>query len=154
MTSISYPRSLSRSGFSLVEALLTIAIMGILTGLVVSAVSNASRDASRAIAKQQASAVQNAVNSWVASSTNTRDPSTGQLLSVESARSTYNAASTSSARFNLIKTYLDDGTADHFLTNTANTGKLQSEALINAGQYLTLDTWAASGYPKVSIVNE
>lgn len=147
-------RSQLSAGFSLVEALLTIAIMGVLTGLLVTAVSNASRDTSRTIAKQQAAAMQNAVNAWATSGSNMRSPTTGQLQSVESTRATYNAASTTSARFNLIKSFLDDSTADHFLANTSNTDKLQSEALINAKQYLRLEDWGAASYPKVSIVNE
>ena len=144
------------SGFSLVELLLTIAIMSILTGLLVTAVSNASRDASRVIAKQQASEVQSAVNAWVGSGANARDATTGQLKSIESVRGAYNAASTTSARFNLIKSFLDDSIADHFLTYTTNTDKLQSEALVNSKQYLKLEDWAAGGasYHKVALYSE
>jgi prepilin-type N-terminal cleavage/methylation domain-containing protein len=144
------------SGFSLVEMLITIAIMGVLTGLVVTSVSSASRDASRMIAKQQASEVQSAVNAWASSSANMRDTSTGQLKSVESVRASYNAASTTSARFELIKSFLDDSIAEHFLTYTTNTDKLQSEALANSKQYLKLEDWAAGGasYPKVSLYSE
>jgi prepilin-type N-terminal cleavage/methylation domain-containing protein len=148
------------SGFSLVEMLITIAIMGVLTGLVVTSVSSASRDASRMIAKQQASEVQSAVNAWASSSANMREPATsafaGRLVSIESVRASYNAASTTSARFELIKSFLDDSIADHFTTYTTNTDKLQSEALVNSKQYLKLEDWAAGGasYPKVSLYSE
>ena len=79
--------------FSLVEAMLTIAIMGILSGLVVGVVTNASKDASRMMARQQQAAVQSAVDAWVASQM--RDTTTGQVKSLESIRSDYNSRSTS-----------------------------------------------------------
>ena len=157
ITSIApFRSSVRRAGFSLVEALITIAIIGILSGLVVTAVSNASRDSSRMITRQQQSAVQEAVNSWVTSGSNFRDPATGQLKSTESTRIAYNAASTTSARFNLIKSFLDDSTADHFLTFTTSTDKLKSEAMTNTKQYLKLEDWAAGGlsYPKVTLNND
>ncbi len=149
------------SGFSLIEALITIAIIGVLSGIVVTAVSNASQDTSRMIARQQQSAVQEAVNAWASSASMMRAGSTdahpGQLLSVESTRAAYNAAATTSARFNLIKGFLDDNTADHFLTYTISTDRLKSEALTNAKQYLKLEDWAAGnagGYPKVTLNND
>lgn len=146
-------------GFSLVEAMLTIAVMGILTTLVVTAVSNASRDASRVVARQQQAAMQTALNAWVSSSTQTRDnnpasPTRGQLRSLETIRGIYNAATTTSARFNKIKDFLDDNTADHFLTYTTSTDKLKSEALTNAKLYLKLEDWGAGSYPKVTLNND
>jgi hypothetical protein len=112
------------------------------------------------IAKQQASEVQAAVNAWASSSANMREASTsayaGRLVSIESVRASYNASSTTLARFNLLKDFLDDSIFDHFVTYTTNSGKLQSEALVNAKQYLKLEDWAAGGasYPKVSLYSE
>ncbi|MDB6075857.1 MAG: prepilin-type cleavage/methylation protein [Verrucomicrobiaceae bacterium] len=140
------------SGFSLVEALLTIAIMGILSSLVVGVVSNASKDASRMMARQQQGAVQSAVDAWVSSQM--RDTSTGQVRSLESIRGDYNSRSTSLARLNLAVAFLDDATANHFTSTTTNSANIKSEAMNTANQHLELPTWDASSYPKVNLVND
>lgn len=140
------------SGFSLVEALLTIAIMGILSSLVVGVVSNASKDASRMMARQQQGAVQSAVSAWVSSKM--RDPYTGQVQSLESIRGSYNSVSTSLARLNLAASFLDDATANHFTSSTSNSGAIKSEALNMSSQHLELPNWDASSYPKVNLVND
>ena len=151
------PRGL---GFTLTEALLTMAIIGIISSIVVSAMSNAAKDASRMVSRQQQAQVQNAVNAWI--SGQTRDTTTGQVRSLESIRSDYNSRGTSLARFNLIsgmdKTppdgYLDETTGRHFTDNTSNSDRVRSEAMINARQYLTLGTWVSGSYPKVELVSE
>ena len=140
-----------RKGFSLVEALLTIAIMGVLTSLVVSVVSTATQDASRMVARQQQAAVQSAVQAWASSQT--RDPGTGQIVSQESIRADYNSRSTSLARLNLVAGYLDNVTANHFLTTTTNSSAIESDALNTASQHLELPNWDQSSYPQVNLVN-
>lgn len=140
------------SGFTLTEALLTMAIIGIISSIVVSAMSNAAKDASRMVARQQQTQVQNAVNAWI--SGQTRDLTTGQVRSLESIRSDYNSRSTSLARFNLVSGYLDESTAEHFTDTTTNSDRVKSEAMINARQYLTLGTWVSGSYPKVELTNE
>lgn len=147
----------TRSAFSLVEALLTIGIMSILTGLVITAVSNASRDASRMVAKQQQSAVQAAANAWMSSQMRDENPASvtrGQVRSLEAIRTIYNSYSTSLARLNVISRYLDDATASHLISSTTNSDKIKSDALSNARQYLSLGTWTSGGYPKVDLVSE
>ena len=138
--------------FSLVEALLTIAIMGILSSLVVGVVSNASKDASRMMARQQQTAVQSAVDAWVSSQQ--RDISTGQVRSLESIRADYNSRSTSLARFNLAAVYLDDATSYHFTSSTTNSANIKSDALAAAGQHLELPNWDSGSYAKVNLVND
>lgn len=145
------------AAFSLVEALLTIGIMSILTGLVITAVSNATKDASRMVSRQQQTAVQNAANAWVSSQM--RDESAasltrGQIRSIETIRGIYNGNSTALARLNLISKYLDDSTANHLISSTTNSDKIKSDALNNARQYLSLGTWASGGAPKVELVSE
>lgn len=145
------------SAFSLVEALLTIGIMSILTGLVITAVSNASRDASRMVARQQQNAVQSAVSAWVTSQLRDENPTSqtrGQIRSLESIRTIYNAYATSLARLNVISKYLDDATASHLISSTTNSDKIKSDALFNARQYLSLGTWTTGGYPKVELSSE
>ena len=141
-----------RPGFSLVEALLTIAIMGILSSLVVGVVSNAAKDASRMMARQQQGAVMSAVNAWVSSQT--RDTTTGQVKSLESIRGDYNSRSTSLARLNLAVAFLDDATANNFTSSTTNSSAIKSDALISAGQHLELPNWDSGSYPQVNLVND
>ncbi len=152
------------NGFSFVEAIFTIAIIGIMSSLVVSAISNASRDAHRVMGRQQQATVQSALTAWVMSQT--RVGSTSQVRGLESVRTSYNALGTTSARFNLLvpnptspdpnlrSGYLDQTTADHFLDYTTGTDRLKTAALNNAKQYLTLPTWQSGDFPRVDLVNE
>jgi type II secretory pathway pseudopilin PulG len=153
-----------RNGFSFVEAIFTIAIIGIMSSLVVAAISNASRDANRVMARQQQASVQSALTSWVMAQT--RVGSTAQLRSLESVRTSYNSLSTTSARFNLLipnpaspdpnlrAGFIDQTTSDHFLDYTIGTDKLKTAALENAKQYLSLPTWQSGDFPRVDLVNE
>ncbi len=153
-----------KNGFSFVEAIFTIAIIGIMSSLVVAAISNASRDAHRVMGRQQQAAVQSALTAWVMAQN--RVGNTAQLRSLESVRISYNALGTTSARFNLLVPnatsadpnlragFLDQTTADHFLDYTTGTDKLKTAALDNAKQYLSLPTWQSGDFPRVDLVNE
>jgi|UniRef100_UPI003784E5C1 type II secretory pathway pseudopilin PulG len=153
-----------RNGFSFVEAIFTIAIIGIMSSLVVAAISNASRDAHRVMARQQQAAVNSALTAWVMAQT--RVGSTAQVRGLESVRTTYNALPTTSARFNLLVPnasspdpnlragFLDQTTADHFLDYTTGTDRLKTAAMDNAKQYLSLPTWQSGDFPRVELVNE
>lgn len=146
------------------EAIFTIAIIGIMSSLVVSAISNASRDAHRVLARQQQGTLQSALTAWVMSQT--RMGNTAQVRGLEDVRTSYNALSTTSARFNLLipnasspdpnlrAGFLDQTTADHFLDYTTGTDRLKTAALENAKQYLTLPTWQSGDFPRVELVNE
>lgn len=153
-----------RNGFSFVEAIFTIAIIGIMSSLVVAAISNASRDAHRVMARQQQAAVSSALTAWVMAQT--RVGSTAQVRGLESVRTTYNALPTTSARFNLLVPnasspdpnlragFMDQTTADHFLDYTTSTDRLKTAAMDNAKQYLSLPTWQSGDFPRVELVNE
>ena len=158
------PLARHRGGFSFVEAIFTIAIIGIMSSLVVAAISNGSRDAHRVMARQQQAAVQSALTAWVMSQT--RVGATAQIRSLENVRSTYNALGTTSARFNLLipnsaspdpsarAGFIDQTTADHFLEYTTSTDKLKTAALDNSKQYLALSTWQSGDFPRVDLVSE
>lgn len=158
------PTSGRTRGFSFVEAIFTIAIIGIMSSLVVAALSNASRDANRVMARQQQTALNSALTAWVMSQT--RVGSSAQVRSLESVRTTYNALGTTSARFNLLVPnpsssdpnaragFIDQTTADHFLDYTTSTDRLKSSALENSKQYLTLPTWQSGDFPRVDLVSE
>ena len=129
------------------EMIMTVAIIGLLSGLVVNSISNVNVDASRMIARQQQTVLQSAVQSWAASQT--RDPLTGQIQSMEAIRADYNSRGHSKARLSLISEFLDDATFNHLDSSTTNTAKIKSDALSKIKMHLTLDTWGASSYPKV-----
>jgi prepilin-type N-terminal cleavage/methylation domain-containing protein len=137
-------RSENRPGaFTLVEVLIVIAVIGIMSALVISAFSNAAQDTRRVLARQQQAAVQNAVNAWV--------NSVSQTQGLAQAQNLYNLASTSRGRLQLVQSYLDEATLSHFLANTTVNNEVKSAALAKTGQYLLLDTWVANSYPKVEL---
>ena len=152
------------TGFSFVEAIFTIAIIGIMSSIVVAAISNASRDAHRVMARQQQASVQSALTAWVMAQM--RVGNTAQFRGLESVRTFYNTLTTSRDRFKLLKPdpassdpsarvgFLDQTTADHFDDYTSNANQLQTAALYNAQQYLTLPDWQSGDFPHVDLVNQ
>ncbi len=134
---------MARRAFTMVEMLIVIAVIGIMSALVISAFSNAAQDTRRVVARQQQAAVQNAVNAWV----NTKSDEVG----LSGALTLYNAAGNSQGRLNLVRGYLDDSSYDHFNSNTSDNTEVKSAALKKTGQYLALETWIASSYPKVEL---
>lgn len=137
-----YPGQASRA-FTMVEMLIVIAVIGIMSALVISAFSNAAQDTRRVVARQQQAAVQNAVNAWV--------NSISQTQGLAQTRNLYNLAGTSKGRLQLVQAYLDDASLSHFLSNTTNNNEVKSAALSKTNQYLLLDVWNASSYPKVEL---
>jgi prepilin-type N-terminal cleavage/methylation domain-containing protein len=152
---------LARRGFTFVEALMTIAILGIMAAVLVSAFSSASTDASRMIARQQQAAVQAAVNAWVNGEGNrvvviNATAGTGKMRTIEEIRTIYNNTATSLDRLKLVGGYLDTTTLDH-LTDTdysTNAGRIKSEALAVTKQYLSMPDWVPNGYPEVRLTKE
>jgi len=158
-------RKQRRSGFSFVEAIFTIAIIGIMSSIVVAAISNASRDAHRVMARQQQASVQSALTAWVMAQM--RVGSTAQFRSLESVRTTYNGYASSRLRFfkllapdptspdpSLRVGFVDQTTADQFTDYTTNDNQLQTASLYNAQQYLSLPDWQSGDFPHVDLVNQ
>lgn len=151
---ISPSRTQRLTGFSLVEGIFTIAIIGIMSSIVVAAISNASRDANRIVARQQQAALNGALNAWVMGSLRVEDgDNRGQVLGLEDVRSQYNASPTSLSRLLLLSPdlgegYLDEATRAHFLEHTTNSNRIESSALKLAKQHLTLPTWETGEFPK------
>ncbi|MES2595434.1 MAG: type II secretion system protein [Verrucomicrobiota bacterium] len=150
--------------FTFVEAIFTIAVIGIMSSLALSAISNSARDANRIVARQQQAALSEALTTWVMGQT--RVGVTAQVRSLKSLRTEYNSLATTSARFNLLvpnvnstdvnvrNGYLDQSTADHFLEYSSGTDRLHTKALKNGKQYLTLPTWQDGAFPTVELVPE
>lgn len=146
------------------EAVFTIAIIGIMSALAISAISNGARDANRIVARQQQAAVQEALVAWVMSQT--RVGNTAQVRSLTSLRNEYNALTTTYARFNRVLPnpsasdpgvragFLDQTTADHFEEFRVSSDRLYTAALKGAAQYLTLPDWIDGGFPTVQLVDQ
>ncbi|MDG2122993.1 MAG: prepilin-type N-terminal cleavage/methylation domain-containing protein, partial [Verrucomicrobiales bacterium] len=75
------------NGFTLVEALITVAIIGVMAAAVISAFSNAAADSRRVIGRQQQAVVQASVTNWVSSQL-------GGASTVAQVRSLYNNTGT------------------------------------------------------------
>ncbi len=162
---ITASKSSRRSGFSFTEAIFTVAIIGIMSAIVVTALSNMSRDANRIVVRQQQAAISSALSAWVMSNMRetalTDAANIGALRSLEEVRTDYNAHGSSKARFFLLTPdpsranvddragFLDEGTADHILDYTINSTQLKSAALNNLKQHFTLPDWQAGEFPQV-----
>lgn len=130
-------------GFTLVELLLVIAIIGVMSALIVASVSGAAEDSRRVIARQQQVVLQEALGAWVSAQVSGTN-------SLANARTAYNNASGSAAKLSLIRRYLDDSTYASF---TITDGKIQSEAMTKLGAYLQFSgTWTTGSYPKINMV--
>lgn len=151
-----YPTRKTASGFTFVEALMTIAILGIMAAVLISAFSSTAQDSNRMIARQQQAAVQAAVNCWVngdSNRVNTINATTGtaKLRTIEEIRADWNSRVTSLARLNVVAPYLDPTTVEHLTDRTVNTGRIKSDALSATKQHLALPDWAANSFPKVEL---
>lgn len=150
--------SLSHQGYTLIESLMVIAIMGLMATIVVTSFSNVNSDSSRTIARQQQAAIQNAVNAWVNCDTNrvnviNATTGTGKLRTLAEIQATYNALTTSLARFNLIAPYLDNTTSSYFTNATINSSQIKSDALSATNQYISMPDWVTGSYPQVSLIS-
>lgn len=132
------------SAFTLIELLLVIAVIGIMSALVVTALSNAAGDAHAAMARQQQAVMQEALNAWIAGASSGTN-------SLSSARSNYNA---NTDKLALLSPYLDPLTSSHIETNST-TNKVQSKAMVMIGKKLIFTTWGLSNnYPMVLMPDE
>jgi prepilin-type N-terminal cleavage/methylation domain-containing protein len=133
------------SGFTLIEMIIVIAVIGIMSTLAISSLTNGATDAREIVARQQQATVQSAVNAWVV----------GQLsgtASLSHARTSYNTASTSMERLALVQDYLDEVSYRHFIDMSEGSDEILSAALSRLGWHLSLPTWESGSYPKVDLV--
>ncbi len=131
-------------GFTLIEALIVVSILGVLAALAVAAFSNAAQDARRVIARQQQAEVQNALNAWVTSYT--ARPS----VSLKDARDVYAAASGDLAKYDKASAYLDKSTDTHF-RNNSTASDVMSNAMKKLGLQLEFPAWDSTNTPEVEL---
>lgn len=147
------------SGFSFIELMVTIAILGVMAALVISAFSSTATDTNKIVARQQQAALQEAVNAWLNGSSNRMIASTGTSTILKNTtlaeiQTAYNAQTTSLARLNLVIGYLDSTTASMFTTSTiaSTPSQVLSPALILVQKYLSLPNWTNGSYPQVQLL--
>lgn len=134
-----HPQKKVRRGFSLVEMLIVIAIISILSSMVITAVSNASQDSSRRVAEQQQVALQQALTAWIAS--------TAATSSLSEARTQYTTRRGNNSLLDVVETYLDPHSRDHFSSSGAN---VTSDMLERSGVLLSFTAWTnRAEYPQV-----
>lgn len=132
-----------KSGFSLIEILVVVAIIGILSALLVPYFSPMRGAASQQIARQQQAELQTALGNWIAAQSSSAQ---GGLAA---ARETYNAAGGS--KLQLLQNYLQVAT---YASLSGNGDMVTSTALDNAGAYLQFSEWTVGGQATVQWINK
>jgi prepilin-type N-terminal cleavage/methylation domain-containing protein len=128
-------------GFSLMEMLLTVAIVGIIAALLVPSISPMKQSSSVQIARQQQAELQTALGSWIASAS----AGPGGLAA---ARGTYNSAGSKLA---LLQNYLQPSTYSMF---SGSGSGVTSDALTAAGASLQFSSWGVDSTPVVNWVGQ
>jgi len=131
--------TLYKNGFTLIEMLLVVAVIGILTSLVISAITNSAADARLVIARQQQATVQEALNAWIASTNTT------------AAKAAYTAASDASSKMTLIQKYLNTNARWMTTGLTYSSGGLQTENMKSINVTMAFGSWTSSAYPVVTL---
>lgn len=137
-----------RPGFTFIELVIVIAIIGIMSLIAISNFTNVNADAREIVARQQQAALQGAVNAWVTAQLSTS-------TTVSEVRATYNALATSKLRLDLVSGYLDEPTYEHFIEqgSLAPSDEVTSDAVRKLGWHISMPDWDAASYPKVDLVH-
>ena len=128
-------------GFSLVEILVVIAVVGIMLTMAISYVAGTTRHAKLAVARQQQAELQTALGKWVVA----KSSGTGGLAA---ARALYSG--TSGPKIQLLQSYLQAAT---YASLSSSGSTVTSSALDSANAYLQFSDWPSAGQPTVQWVN-
>lgn len=130
-----------RAAFSLMEMLVTVAIIGTIAVLLIPSISPMKQGSSVQVARQQQAELQTALGSWIASAS----AGPGGLAA---ARGTYNSAGSKLA---LLQNYLQPATYAMF---SGGGSSVTSEALTAAGASLQFSSWGMDTAPAVTWVGQ
>ena len=129
--------SVSR-GFSLVEILVIVAVIGVISALVIPQISNTRSSASLSVARQQQAQLQTALNNWVVATSS----GPGGLAA---ARTGYTGN-----KLALLQNYLQGAT---YANLSGDGDTVTSTALDAAGAYLRFSSWSTGQQPTVQWIN-
>jgi len=130
---------LKKGGFTLIEMLIVVAVIGVMTSLVIAAITNSSADAKLVIARQQQATIQEALNAWIASTNSA------------AARSLYQSNTTGTQKITLIRKYLDTNARWMTTGLTYTDDGLQTDNMKAVNVKLAFGTWAQGSYPVVTL---
>lgn len=126
-----------QSGFSFLESLVVVAMLGVLAGLLISYVSPLRETTSIQVARQQQAELQTALGAWVAAAS----AGSGGLAA---ARGSYNSAG---SKLGLLQSYLQPST---YAALSGNGSGVSSAALSKAGASLQFSSWGVDNAPSVN----
>lgn len=130
--------SSGQQGFSLVEVLVVIAVVGIISALILPQVTNVRSEASLSVARQQQAELQTALGNWIVA----KSSGSGGLAA---ARAAYTGT-----KLALLQSYLQEGT---YSALSGDGDNVTSAALDGAKAYLRFSSWNAGQQPIVEWVN-
>ena len=131
----------SQGGFSLVEILITIAVIAIITAVIMPRIWDIKEGASLTIARQQQAQLQTALDSWISAQSSVA----GGLAATRQAYS--------GDKLELLRDYLQERTYSALSTSDGN--KVTSAALNSVGARLEFSAWSDSdAHPSILWVNE
>lgn len=122
--------------FTLIELLVVITVIGIMSALVITSITNAAQDSRWTVARQQQATLQTALNSWIAAQ-----------KSISSARATY-GSNNAQGKLALLSNYLQPETFADFSSNSTTT-TVGSSVLDKINHHLSFSTWTATNQPAV-----
>jgi type II secretory pathway pseudopilin PulG len=126
------------AAFSLVEILITVAVVGIMTALLIPYISPMRRGTQEAVARQQQAQLQTALDNWVVATS-------GGPGGLAAARTAYTGT-----KLAILQNYLQAAT---YANLSGDGDTVTSAALDGANAYLQFSSWSGSQQPTVQWIN-